>query len=128
MARIELLTTPMTPNGLTLTPAGVAGNADGHYVDTNTRTTFKSTPVLEELFLEVTVATATTNVTVRAGDSPPALDAVLGDEVCPVPVGTHKIGPFASGRFLKRDGRIHIDYATAANITAVRAYRIPRQL
>jgi hypothetical protein len=125
MARTALPVTPRLANDSIARPTGTAGNADGHYVDTNTRTTINDDTKLEQLTLQVTVATATTTVTVKAGDYPPALDASQGDLVRALTVGEHEIGPFNSGRFLQSDGRIHIDYSAAGNVT-VRAYRHPR--
>jgi hypothetical protein len=127
MARTALTVQALGPNAATAQPAGVVGQADGHYVDTNVRTTINDDVKLEHLLLHVTVATATTTVTVRAGDYPPALDADRGDLVASLPVGSHFIGPFTSSRFLKTSGQVHIDYGTPANVT-VRALRVPRNV
>lgn len=127
MARTVLTVTPLSPNAATAQPAGVAGTVDGHYIDTNLRTTINNDTKPEHLLLHVTIANATTDVTIKAGTYPPALDALQGDLVATLPIGSHFIGPFASGRFLKSNGQVHVDYATPANVT-VRALRVPRNV
>lgn len=126
MARTALAPTKLVSNTGIAKPAGVAGNVDGHYIDLNARTGVLDQVEPEEFLLEFTVATATTNVTVQAGDYPPALANGLGDLVYPATVGSHVIGPFESGRFTKKNGRINVDYATAANVSAVRVIHVPR--
>jgi hypothetical protein len=117
MARVALTVTNLAPNSSTVRPAGVAGNTDGHSI-TGVQT--------EELFILATVATATTNLTIKAGDYPPAIAAGLGDLVLALPVGSHLIGPLESGRFQRGDGEVWINYATAANFSAVAPVRLPR--
>lgn len=116
MARTEIVPTKLVPNSSVALPAGVAGQADGHFISTDTRTGVRDTVRTDDVVLHVTVANATTNVTVKAGQDPVAIAAALGDLVTACPVGTTVIGPFESGRFLRNDGRIHIDYATPANV------------
>jgi len=127
MARTALTATTLGPNAATAQPSGTTGTTDGHYVDTNTRTNINNDVKPEHMLLHVTVATATSTVTVKAGDYPPALAAGLGDLTASLAVGSHFIGPFESGRFLQSDGKIHIDYGTPAN-TTTRVYRIPRNV
>lgn len=80
---------------------------------------------LEEVMVKAVVTTATTVVTVKAGDSPPALAAGQGDAALSLATGTHYIGPFTSARFLQSDGTLNVDVATAANVTLA-AIRMPR--
>lgn len=125
MARTALNPTRLTPNGATAQPAGTAGTVDGHFISTDTRTGVRDTVRLDDVTLHVTVATAETDVTVKAGEYPPAIAAGQGDLVTPCPVGVTIIGPFESGRFLRNDGTVHINYETPANVT-IRAYAHPR--
>lgn len=127
MARTELPVTALNANNLTANGAGTTGTTDGHFVDTNTRNAINDPVQAELLLLEATVTTGTTNVTVKAGNYPPALASNIGDLVAACPVGVTKLGPFESGRFLRNDGTIWIDYATPANVT-IRAFRIPRNV
>jgi hypothetical protein len=121
MARTALTPTELVPNGRVTRPTGTVGIADGHYV-----AGLKS----EEFFLDITVATAETDVTIKAGDYPPALESVQGDEVLTCAIGSHYAGPFTSARFQKAPtltdpGGIWIDYETPANVT-VRVVHVPR--
>jgi hypothetical protein len=124
MARAKLTVTELVPNGSLAQPAGTTGTTDGHYIEG---------VEAAELVLHVTIATATTTVTVKAGDYPPALESLQGDLSLSLATGSHFIGPFTSGRFQKdstgagtdADGQIWLDYGTAANVT-VRALHVPR--
>ena len=109
--------TALSPNAGTAAPSQTASGS------TNIVST-ASTP-LEEIVIKAVVTTATTNVTVKAGDHPPALSAGQGDLVVAATVGTHYIGPFTSARFLQSDGTLNVDVATAANVTLA-ALRLPR--
>lgn len=115
MATIPL--TAFTPNAGLADAAGTAAGA------TNT-VSVQGVP-LEEIVLRVVTATATTDLTVRAGDNPPALSAGQGDLVLSLPVGTRWVGPFTSARFAQNDGTLNVDSATAANHT-ITAFRMPR--
>ena len=117
MARTALTITKLAPNNATAKPAGVAGAADGHFI-----TGVES----EELFILVTVATGTTVLTVKAGESPVAVESVQGDAALSLPVGTHLVGPLTSGRFQRNDGTIWLDYATPANFSAIAPIHLPR--
>ncbi|MDN5860908.1 MAG: hypothetical protein L0H84_20070 [Pseudonocardia sp.] len=114
MARTALTVTEQAPNGRVTRPAGVVGITDGHSV-----TGYQP----EELYLQVVVATAETDVTVKAGANPPALEAA--DQVFACAIGDHLIGPFTSGKVAQTDGSIHVDYETPANVT-VAAVHVPR--
>lgn len=115
MATIPL--SNFTANGLLADPAGTASGA--------TNTVSAAVCPVEEIVLRAVVATATTNVTVKAGDSPPALAAGQGDHVEACPVGTSWLGPFTSSRFVQSDGTLTVDVATPANVTLA-AFRVPR--
>ncbi len=127
MARSLLPVVSLTPNTMTAYGSGTAADAAGQYIDTNGGTAINNDVQAEQLILMVTVATATTNVTIKAGAYPPALAANIGDSVNACVVGTTPIGPFESGRFLQANGQIWIDTATAANVT-YRAFRVPRNV
>lgn len=72
----------------------------------------------ELMLLRVANTEGSTNtVTIKAGDSPPAIAAGQGDLVVTVAAttGIQYIGPFESGRFLQGgadSGDIHIDFET----------------
>ena len=126
MARTELLVTKRAGNGSVAQPVAQNGNVDGHFVDCRKRTTINDDVKPELLTLTVVVSTATTNVTVKAGNGPSSgIENVRGDLVLALPVGTHEIGPFSSGRHLREDGRLWIDVQTPANVT-FRPYVLPR--
>ena len=113
MARTDLTAVRLTPNDAIAQPAGTAGNTDGHRVVCPNAWPADNSP--EYLVLRVVVANATTTVTVKAGEDPPALEAQAVSKA--LPVGTHFVGPFTSGRVGQRDGTIHVDYSVAANVT-----------
>lgn len=115
MATIAL--TQLVPNDSIAAPTQTASTA------TNIVSTAGAP--LEEVILRVVVTTATTNVTVKAGDNPPALSAGQGDLVEALAVGTHYMGPFTSARFVQGDGTLNVDVATPANVT-LGAMRMPR--
>jgi hypothetical protein len=119
MARTELPLNWLAANGVLADPAGggVVGTADGHFIDTNTRTGVRDQARLEDVVLHVTVATAATDVTIEAGDEPVAVVRAQGPLLAEnLPVGVHHIGPFESMRFIKNNGRLHINYETPANV------------
>jgi hypothetical protein len=118
MARTELPLNWLRRNGTLVDPAagGVVGTADGHYIDTNTRTGVRDQARLEDVVLHVTVANAETDVVIDAGDDPVAVVRGIGPLTVACPVGVTHIGPFESMRFIKNDGRFHINYETPANV------------
>jgi hypothetical protein len=79
----------------------------------------------EEVFLRVVTATATTNVTIKAGNYPPALSSGQGDLTFACTVGTAFLGPFTGARFLQSDGTLNVVSGTPAN-TTITAFRMPR--
>lgn len=113
MARTDLTIATAVPNGKLAQPAGVVGIADGHRV---------AGIKPEELLLRVVVATAETDVTIKAGAKPPALESKAQVHVCAV--GTWFLGPFTSGQVGQADGSVHIDYETPANVT-ITALQVP---
>lgn len=115
MANIPL--SALTPNARTADPAGTAPTA--------TNIVQCAVCPTEKVLLRAVVVTATTNVTVKAGDNPPALAAGGGDLVAACVVGTNFIGPFESARFVQSDGTLNVDVATPANVTLT-AIRLPR--
>jgi hypothetical protein len=110
----------LVPNGQLPLPAGVATGAGNNNVTTN-----GAGVMPEEIFLLVVTATATTNVTIKAGAYPPALSSGQGDLVLSTVVGSAFLGPFTGARFLQADGTLNIVSATPAN-TTVTAFRVPR--
>lgn len=124
MARTEATVTELTANSSTDDPAGVALNAgagNGHFV--------QNVP-LEQLYLEIEVTNvAGGDITVLAGDNPPALDAGQGDLVVTFAQNDVKLlGPFTSARFVQAgadDGRLHVDVATGVTGT-IKAFHLPR--
>lgn len=110
---------PLVPNSSLAGPAGTAADA--------TINTISSGGVpLEEIFVRAVVATATTNVVIKASvNNPPALSAGQGDLTVACLVGTTFLGPFTSGRFMKKDGTFDITTATPGNVTLT-AFRLPR--
>lgn len=68
------------------------------------------------------------NVTIKAGDNPPALLAGQGDLVEPVAATSGvKLICLESARFVQSDGTIHIDFG-ASMAGTVQAYRLPQGL
>lgn len=108
---------PLVPNSSLAAPTQTASGA------TNIIST--GTIPLEEVVLKAVVLTATTVVTVKAGDNPPALSAGQGDLALSLAIGTHYIGPLTSARFVQSDGTVNVDVATSANVTLA-AIHMPR--
>lgn len=109
--------TALVPNDSTTAPSQTASGA------TNTVST--AGYPLEEIILKAVVTTAETDVTIVAGDNPPALSAGQGNLVEALAVGTHYMGPFTSARFLQSDGTLSVNVETAANVTLA-AFHLPR--
>lgn len=94
------------------------GTGNGH-------TIAKAVPELT--VLRVAAGATGGNVTVKAGTTPPALAAGLGDLVVNVTANTISwIGPFESGRFLQNDGSMLVDVAAAVVPGTITALRVPR--
>ncbi|MCK9896963.1 hypothetical protein [Frankia sp. AgB32] len=119
MARTSIPYTTLVPNGNVAQPAGTAIDATNSHVINSARP--------EQTVLRVTNTHSSDHViTIKAGDYPPAWAAGLGDLTVTVvaTTGVQFIGPFESGRFLKKntDGtaalNIDIEAAHAGTITA----------
>lgn len=118
MATTDIAYTEPTPNGAT-----------GVELDTETLVAAPTNDMrivdalLEQTVLVVANSSEDTDLdlTVKAGDNPPAIAAGLGDLVVTVPFGdTLYIGPFESGRFLQGDGSVMIEAeATTGTIGAL---------
>jgi hypothetical protein len=127
VARTAVAYSNLVPNGDIADPAGTATNAgvgNGHVIPT-AGPNGKAVPELT--LLRVTAGATGGNVTVLAGDNPPAIAAGLGNLV--VNVGnnaTRWIGPFESGRFLQNDGTILVDIATGFVAGTITAFKVPR--
>jgi hypothetical protein len=70
----------------------------------------------ERMLMRITNTEGSTNVvTLKAGDSPPALRAGQGDVTVTVAAttGAQYFGPFESDRVLQDDGSVSIDFETA---------------
>lgn len=130
MARTAVTPTTLGPNTGAAKPAGTT--IDSTLVTNGVIIT--GVP-LEELILEVTnTFDGAKDVTIQSGDSPPALEAGVGDLVVEVADGdptpaTALIGPFTSGRFIQSGGTeagaLHVDFESGFTGT-IRAYRISR--
>lgn len=82
----------------------------------------------ERVILRVTNTEGSTNaVTIRAGDSPPAVAAGQGDITVTVPAttGAYYIGPFESSRVLQGTGAMEIDFETGMTGT-IDVLQIPK--
>lgn len=120
MARVNVPVTKLVSGAITAQPAGTTADATEDHVLT------VDFP-LEELLLHVTQTNATARVlTIKAGDSPPALSAGLGDITQSIAQNAvYVVGGLESARFLRNDGTLHIDLAESFAGT-IRAYRVPR--
>lgn len=67
------------------------------------------------------------DVTIKAGDNPPAFQAPLGDLAVTVVAtsGVKFIGPFETARFLQDDGTINIDLASG-HTGVIEIYSMPK--
>lgn len=120
MARTAVAYSNLVPNADLADPAGTALNAgtgNGH--------------VINDAFPELTVlriAATTTggNITILAGDYPPALAAGQGNLTVNVASSsTRWFGPFESGRFVQSDGTLLVDVAASMTGT-ITAFKVPR--
>lgn len=117
MARTAVPYSTLLPNNSISTPAGTSvasGVGNGGQITK----AFPEQTVLRAVF------TTAGNVVVKAGTTPPALAAGLGDLT--IAVGTSGdvlLGPFESGRFLQSDGSLIVETTQTATLTAL---RVPR--
>ena len=123
MARTVLTPTVLVANAAADTPAGTA---IAELVALGA--VFTPVGALEQYLIRVTnTAGAAKNVTIGAGDSPPALSAGQGALVKQVAltVGDVLLGPLTSARFVQKDGTVEIDFE--AGMTGfVSVIQIPR--
>lgn len=121
MARTALTVYTATPSAKLDDPAGDAvnpGAGNGHYVPA-------SVPA-NEAFLRLDLTGANKDVTIVAGDNPPAIAQGLGDLTENVIASTHGwFGPLDSSRFAQSDGTVHVDIETGASGT-ITLFHIPR--
>lgn len=122
MARTAVTVTELTANTSTDDPAGTALDAANDHV-------ISGVP-LEELVLEVTVTNAGGgDITIVAGDNPPALEAGQGNVAVTFAQNDVKfLGPFTSGRFIQAGaaaGDLHVDVAAGVTGT-IKALHVPR--
>ncbi|MFI2431983.1 hypothetical protein [Streptomyces sp. NPDC018693] len=80
----------------------------------------------EQTVLRVVNTGVEQDITIKAGDNPPALAAGQGDLVVTVAAttGVQFIGPFESGRFLQSDGSMLIEAETVDG--TITAFKVPR--
>lgn len=120
MARTAITYSALVANSNLSDPAGTDLDA------TNDHVIAAAEP--ERTVLRVTNTNGSDRViTVKAGDSPPALAAGQGDLTVTVAAttGVQFIGPFESGRFLQSDGTMLIDVA-ASHTGKITAFKLPR--
>lgn len=121
MATTQLSYSDLVPNSNLLQPAGTTLVA----APTNDMQLADAFPELTVLRVSNTDAGTDLDITVKAGDSPPALAAGQGDLVVTVAFGTVQfIGPFESGRFVQSDGSMMIESETTTG--AITVLRVPR--
>lgn len=130
MARTDLPITDLTMDGATDDPSGTSADAaNGMVVELG-----NSWPrqTLEEIVVRVSNGdTSSTDITLKAGPNPPAVQGALGDKTITVEAGTDEfIGPFDSSRFLSPDDGtdplglwMDVSNDTAVTMTA---FRVPR--
>lgn len=126
MARTEVTPTDLTPNAELDEPAGTTIDAT---LVTNGVTVIGGAP-LEEVFVRVINSTAgAKNVTISAGDSPPADAAGVGNLVVAMTQDDVSfVGPFTSARFVQSgadSGELFIDFESGMTGT-IWVYRAPR--
>lgn len=121
MATTQVPYSNLVPNGNLAQPAGTALVA----APTNNMQIASARPELTLLRVSNTDDDTGLTLTVKAGDSPPALAAGAGDLAVTIAFGTVQlIGPFESGRFMQSDGSMMIESTTTTG--TITALRIPR--
>lgn len=123
MATTDVAYSNLVANSSLVQPAGTALVA----APTNNMRIVDAVPEYTVLRVSNTDDDTDLDLTVKAGDNPPALAAGQGDLVVTVAFGTVRfIGPFESGRFLQSDGSMLIEAETTTG--AITALRIPRSV
>lgn len=123
MATTDVAYSNLVANSSLVQPAGTALVA----APTNNMRIVDAVPEYTVLRVSNTDDDTDLDLTVKAGDNPPALAAGQGDLVVTVAFGTVRfIGPFESGRFIQSDGSMLIEAETTTG--AITALRIPRSV
>lgn len=120
MSRTAVAYSTLVANGNLADPAGTALDAGNDHIINAAKP--------ERTLLRVTNTHGSDHdVTIKAGDSPPALANGLGDLVVTVAAtsGVQWIGPFESGRFIQDDGTLLVDIATS-HAGTITAFLIPK--
>lgn len=118
MARDAVTITSAALHTATNTPAGTTINTtNGAYL-----TPSKVSRLL--IRCTNTITNATKVVTIKAGDSPPALAQVIGDLALTVPQSGDIVFTIESARFMQSDGVINIDFGTGMT-GAISAVSLP---
>lgn len=120
MARTAVAYSTLVANNKLTDPAGTSLDATNDHVINAAKP--------ERTLLRVTNTHGSDHdVTIKAGDNPPAFGAGLGDLVVTVAAtsGVQWIGPFESGRFLQDDGTLQVDIA-ASHAGTITAFLIPK--
>lgn len=120
MARTAVTYSSLAANSNLSDPAGTTLDA------TNDHVIAAAKPELT--ILRVTNTNGTDRIiTIKAGDSPPALAQGLGDLAVTVAAtsGVQWLGPFESGRFLQSDGTMEID-VVASHTGTITAFLMTR--
>lgn len=120
MATTQIPYTNLVPNGNLAQPAGTTTVV----APTNNMQISNAFPELT--VLRVANTGVEQEITIKAGDHPPALAAGQGDLVVTVAAttGVQFIGPFESGRFVQSDGSMLIEAETTG--ATIAALRVPR--
>jgi hypothetical protein len=120
MATTDVAYSNLVPNGNLAQPAGTTLVV----APTNNLRIVNAVPELT--VLRVVNTGAEQDITIKAGDNPPALAAGQGDLVVTVAAttGVQFIGPFESGRFVQSDGSMLIEAETVDG--TITALRVPR--
>jgi hypothetical protein len=117
MPRTSVALTALTLNDGVVSGATAVDPTNGHTIPVGGETS--------NIVLEVNnTAGASKNVTIKAGNNPPALRSGIGDKVIAVTNGTRKLITVESARFVQADGAIYVDLEAAITGT-IAAYQIP---
>ncbi len=123
MATTDVAYSNLVANSSLVQPAGTALVA----APTDNMRIVDAVPEYTVLRVSNTDGATDLDITVKAGDNPPALAAGQGDLVATVAFGTTRfIGPFESGRFIQSDGSMLIEAETTTG--TITALRIPRSV
>lgn len=124
MARSEIAIVDLSQSAFTAQGSGDAIDATNHHVLT------PGNGPVEDIVLHVYHTTASEkDITIKAGDSPPALAAGQGDIVEAFAAGdstpVQKFICLESGRFLQSDGTVQVDIESGMT-GYIFAYRVPK--